>query len=60
MVVRKKQRIAGVWVNAQSETFIDVPASYSMATTRELKDIADPGTLTKLSLGPDYLDGCSR
>ncbi|MGO4836000.1 TIGR02186 family protein, partial [Rhizobiaceae sp. 2RAB30] len=29
VVVRRKDRILGMWINAESETFVNVPVSYS-------------------------------
>ncbi|PWL18921.1 TIGR02186 family protein [Falsochrobactrum shanghaiense] len=51
LVVRKKERYLGVWVNADSETFMGVPLSYSLASTRNLQDIADEKTFRQLSVG---------
>lgn len=51
LVVRKKERYLGVWVNAVSETFMGVPLSYSLASTRNLQDIATEQTLRQLSVG---------
>ncbi|RUZ47378.1 TIGR02186 family protein, partial [Mesorhizobium sp. M7A.F.Ca.US.007.01.1.1] len=42
VVVRRKDRVLGVWVNLDSETFENVPVSYSVATTRPLQDITEP------------------
>ena len=55
VVVRRKDRILGMWINAQSETFVNVPVSYSVATTRALQDITDPRTYRQLSLGADNI-----
>lgn len=55
VVVRRKDRILGMWINAQSETFVNVPVSYSVATTRALQDITDPKSYRQLSLGADNL-----
>ncbi|MBN9038973.1 MAG: TIGR02186 family protein [Rhizobiales bacterium] len=55
VLVRRKDRVLGMWINTQSETFVNVPASYSVATTRNLQDIAEPTTYRQLSLGPDYI-----
>lgn len=52
VMVRKKTRVLGVWVNTQSEIFRDVPESYSMALTRAPQDITDPGGYRQLALGP--------
>ncbi|ENQ94635.1 TIGR02186 family protein [Brucella melitensis] len=51
IVVRKKERYLGVWVNAASKTFLGVPLSYSLASTRNLQDIADEKTYRQLSVG---------
>ncbi|MBV2142980.1 TIGR02186 family protein [Falsochrobactrum sp. TDYN1] len=51
LVMRKKERYLGVWVNANSETFLGVPLSYSLASTRNLQDIADEKTFRQLSVG---------
>ena len=55
IVVRRKDRVLGVWVNMQSETFVNVPVSYSVATTRQPQDITDPASYKQLSLGADNL-----
>jgi hypothetical protein len=38
-------------INTQSETFVNVPASYAVSTTRALQDMADPSMYRQLSLG---------
>ena len=55
VVVRRKDRVLGVWVNLESETFENVPVSYSVATTRPLQDITEPNSYKQLSLGPSNL-----
>jgi uncharacterized protein (TIGR02186 family) len=55
VVVRRKDRIIGMWINTQSEVFVNVPVSYSMATTRALQDITDPRTYKQLALGAERL-----
>lgn len=55
IVVRRKDRVLGVWVNMQSETFTNVPVSYSVATTRQPQDITDTSSYKRLSLGADNL-----
>ncbi|EJF90312.1 TIGR02186 family protein [Bartonella tamiae] len=55
MVIRQKKRKAGLWVNADSMTFVNVPLFYSMATTREKRDMASPETYRRLGLGLSYL-----
>jgi uncharacterized protein (TIGR02186 family) len=51
IIVRKKARFLGIWVNRASETFSDIPSSYSLASTRSMQDITDATTFSKLSLG---------
>ena len=55
VVVRRKDRILGVWINLESETFDNVPVSYSMASTRPLQDITEPNSYKQLSLGPSNI-----
>ena len=55
VVVRRKDRVLGVWVNLDSETFENVPMSYSVATTRPLQDITEPNSYKQLSLGASNL-----
>lgn len=50
-VVRRKDRYLGIWVNAESASFQHIPASYSLASTRNLQDIATPKVFTQLGLG---------
>jgi uncharacterized protein (TIGR02186 family) len=55
VVVRRKDRILGMWINTDSETFVNVPVSYSLATTRQLQDITEPKNYKQLALGADNL-----
>lgn len=51
VVVRRKTSFLGMWINTRSETFVNVPTSYSVATTRPPQDITDPQNYKRLSLG---------
>ena len=51
IVVRKRARFLGIWVNRASESFTDIPVSYSQASTRAMQDITDAATFANLSLG---------
>lgn len=53
--VRRKDRVLGMWINTKSETFLNVPISYSLATTRMPQDITDPINYKRLSLGVSNL-----
>lgn len=55
VTVRRKDRVLGIWINMQSETFINVPQSYSIATTRVLQDITNQESYRRLALGTDYV-----
>ncbi|WP_455479072.1 TIGR02186 family protein [Bartonella sp. B23] len=54
VVMREKKRNAGVWVNADSLIFKNVPLFYSMVTTREIEDIASVEDYKRLGLGLSY------
>jgi uncharacterized protein (TIGR02186 family) len=55
VVVRRKSRVLGMWINTESETFVNVPMSYAVSTTRMPQDVTDPNSYKRLSLGADYL-----
>lgn len=62
--LREKQRVAGVWVNAQSVRFSSVPGYYAIASSRPIADIVDERTaaiyelgLANLSLSPSSFEG---
>jgi uncharacterized protein (TIGR02186 family) len=55
VVVWRKDRVLGVWMNTESETFTNVPVSYSIASTRMLQDISVPENYRRLALGVNYL-----
>ncbi|MCO4318812.1 TIGR02186 family protein [Phyllobacterium sp. 21LDTY02-6] len=50
-VVRRKDRYLGIWINAESVAFQNIPASYSLASTRSLQDIAVPKVFQQLGIG---------
>ncbi|WP_336276469.1 TIGR02186 family protein [Bartonella sp. CB178] len=54
MIVREKKRNAGVWVNADSLIFENVPLFYSMVTTRNVDDITSAENYRRLRLGLPY------
>ncbi|UTO27790.1 TIGR02186 family protein [Bartonella harrusi] len=55
MVMREKKRNAGVWVNADSLVFKNVPLFYSMVTTRDIDEISSVEEYKRLGLGLSYL-----
>ncbi|PSJ54887.1 TIGR02186 family protein [Kumtagia ephedrae] len=55
VTVRRKSRVLGIWMNTQSESFVNVPESYSIATTRMPQDITDQNSYRQLALGTDFI-----
>jgi uncharacterized protein (TIGR02186 family) len=51
----RKIRVLGVWLNSRPVVFEGAPGFYMAAATRDLSEIADFGTLRRLSLGVDHL-----
>lgn len=54
--VRRRERVAGVWVNSDSVVFRGVPAYYHVAATRPLEEIAAPETLAAEGIAAGTLD----
>lgn len=50
-IVRKKERIGGIWVNKERMKFFEVPNFYYTASSRKLEDIAVDNILSKLGIG---------
>jgi uncharacterized protein (TIGR02186 family) len=55
MVVRRKSRIAGIWLNTSQMTFTGVPAFYRAASSRPLDEITSLTIRTRHQLGTDNL-----
>jgi uncharacterized protein (TIGR02186 family) len=55
LTVRRRDRIAGVWVNREAARFQGMPAFYFLASTRPMLQIAAPEVLTRYGLGAGYL-----
>lgn len=49
--VHHKARLAGIWVNAETVGFVDVPALYGVASSRNLFEILSPDMLDRYELG---------
>ena len=56
LIVRRKSRVAGIWVNREGLGFRRVPAYYAVASTGPLEQIARPDVLAQLEIGTEYLD----
>lgn len=55
-MVRRKERVGGIWVNHDSVTYPDVPGYYAIASTRPLEVTTTPETLRALRIGIDSID----
>ncbi len=55
ITLREKQRILGIWINADSKEFLSVPGYYAVATSRPLNKIVNPRTADIYELGIDRL-----
>lgn len=53
--VRRKSRIAGIWVNRDRISFDDIPSFFAIAATRPLDEITSSSVRSQFSLGVDYL-----
>jgi uncharacterized protein (TIGR02186 family) len=51
MVMRRKKRVAGIWVNSESVVFARVPRFYVVAATRPLEELADLSLLEENHIG---------
>jgi len=53
LVVRRKERIAGIWLNRKAVDFTDIPAFYAVAASRPLAQIGSISLRERLQLGTD-------
>jgi uncharacterized protein (TIGR02186 family) len=53
--LREKQKLAGVWVNADSTDFRSAPSFYAVVSSKEIKDIVDDRTAAIYELGLPWL-----
>lgn len=55
VAVRRKDRVAGIWVNRETVEFEDVPSYYTVATSRPLDEIAQKNFRVLHQIGLDAL-----
>ncbi|PKP89773.1 MAG: hypothetical protein CVT77_17005 [Alphaproteobacteria bacterium HGW-Alphaproteobacteria-16] len=55
VLVREKQRVAGIWVNADRTRYRSAPSFYAIASSRPVRDIVDERTRAIYELGLDSL-----
>lgn len=51
ILIREKQKIAGIWMNADSSRFRSAPSFYSVASSRPIRDLVDERTASIYELG---------
>jgi uncharacterized protein (TIGR02186 family) len=54
-IVRKKERMAGIWIHGASFRFRRVPSFYAVATNKSLNELASPQVLTRHQIGLENL-----
>jgi uncharacterized protein (TIGR02186 family) len=55
LVVRRKDRVLGIWMNREAVGFANVPGYYAVAANRPIEDIASPNLLARLQIGTENL-----
>jgi uncharacterized protein (TIGR02186 family) len=55
-IVRKKERISGIWINQQSMIFKGVPDFYAVASNRPIDEFIAPEIRDANHIGPTHLD----
>lgn len=55
IVIREKQRIAGIWMNADSSRFRSAPSFYAVASSRPIAELVDERTAAVYELGVQNL-----
>jgi uncharacterized protein (TIGR02186 family) len=51
IIIREKQRIAGIWMNADSSRFRSAPSYYAVASSRPIAELVDERTAAVYELG---------
>jgi uncharacterized protein (TIGR02186 family) len=55
ILVREKEKIAGIWMNADSARFRSAPAFYAVASSRPISDLVDERTAAIYEIGLNNL-----
>lgn len=53
--IREKERIAGMWMNAESSDFRSAPSFFAVASSRPINQIVDERTAAIYELGTDFI-----
>lgn len=54
-VVRRKARVAGIWINSRQITFSNVPALYYLSSSRPLTEVTTPNVRQRHQIGVENL-----
>lgn len=54
-VVRRKGRLAGIWVNRESMLFADAPTFYGVVSSKPIDEILAPNLLDRYQIGVDHI-----
>jgi uncharacterized protein (TIGR02186 family) len=54
-IVRRKARVAGIWINRTRLAFADAPAYYAVASSGPLEAVAHPDVLARHEIGVEHL-----
>jgi uncharacterized protein (TIGR02186 family) len=55
VVVRRKERVLGIWINRSATMFVDVPAFYAIASSTPLGEVAAGSELARQEFGLRHL-----
>jgi uncharacterized protein (TIGR02186 family) len=55
IILREKQKVAGIWINAASTELRSAPSYYAIASTRPISEIVDDKTAAIYELGLQWL-----
>lgn len=55
-VVRRKSRVAGIWINDAELTFEQVPAFYAFAASKPVDELLSPAAMARHDIGIENLD----
>ncbi len=55
ITIREKDRVAGIWMNAESSDFRSAPSFFAVAASRPVNDIVDERTAAIYELGTEFI-----
>lgn len=55
VMLRRKERIAGMWMQVEQKKYLNLPVFYALTSNKPLAQIISPATQELLEFGTDYL-----